>query len=55
MPTQSSLAAVPRAWVEVDLDALVRNARALERHARTRLLPMVKADAYGLGTGRHGT
>jgi len=33
----------------VDLDALVRNARALERHARTRLLPMVKADAYGLG------
>lgn len=49
MPTQSSLAAVPRAWVEVDLDALVRNARALERHARTRLLPMVKADAYGLG------
>ncbi len=49
MPTQSSPAAVPRAWVEVDLDALVRNARALERHARTRLLPMVKADAYGLG------
>lgn len=49
MPTQSSLASVPRAWVELDLDALVRNARALERHARTRLLPMVKADAYGLG------
>lgn len=49
MPTQSSSAATPRAWVEVDLDALVRNARALERHARTRLLPMVKADAYGLG------
>lgn len=49
MPTQSSLAVMPRAWVEVDLDALVRNARALERHARTRLLPMVKADAYGLG------
>lgn len=49
MPTESSLAPRPRAWVEVDLDALVRNARALERHARTRLLPMVKADAYGLG------
>lgn len=49
MPTESSLAAPPRAWVEVDLDAVVRNARALERHARTRLLPMVKADAYGLG------
>jgi alanine racemase len=40
---------LPRAWVEVDLAALVRNARALERQSRTRLLPMVKADAYGLG------
>jgi alanine racemase len=49
MPQESSLAARPRAWVEVDLEALVRNARALERHAQTRLLPMVKADAYGLG------
>lgn len=49
MPTQSSLHAKPRAWVEVDLAALLRNARALERHSRTRLLPMVKADAYGLG------
>lgn len=49
MPTQSSLATTPRAWVEVDLDALVRNARALQRHAQARLLPMVKADAYGLG------
>src|SRR5690606_23925681 len=49
MPTQSSLEAKPRAWVEVDLAALLRNARALERQSRTRLLPMVKADAYGLG------
>lgn len=49
MPTQSSLDAKPRAWVEVDLAALLRNARALERHSGTRLLPMVKADAYGLG------
>jgi alanine racemase len=49
MPTESSLDANPRAWVEVDLGALVRNARALERHSRSRLLPMVKADAYGLG------
>lgn len=38
-----------RAWVEVDLGALVRNARALAAHARVPLLPMVKADAYGLG------
>jgi alanine racemase len=49
MPTESSLDAKPRAWVEVDLAALQRNARALERHARAPLIPMVKGDAYGLG------
>jgi alanine racemase len=49
MLKESSLEAKPRAWVEVDLGALVRNARALERRARNRLLPMIKADAYGLG------
>lgn len=38
-----------RAWVEVDLGALLRNARALASHARVPLVPMVKADAYGLG------
>ncbi len=38
-----------RAWIEVDLRALVRNAQALAAHARVPLLPMVKADAYGLG------
>jgi alanine racemase len=38
-----------RAWVEIDLDALLRNARALADRARVPLLPMVKADAYGLG------
>lgn len=38
-----------RAWVEVDLDALVRNARALYEHAGKPLVPMVKADGYGLG------
>ncbi len=38
-----------RAWVEIDLGALCRNAAALARHARVPLLPMVKADAYGLG------
>ncbi len=37
------------AWVEVDLDALARNARTLSRRAGVPLLPMVKADAYGLG------
>jgi alanine racemase len=40
-----------RSWIEVDLAALVRNARALAKHARKPLLPMVKADAYGLGVG----
>ncbi|PHX98129.1 MAG: alanine racemase [Gemmatimonadetes bacterium] len=38
-----------RAWIEVDLGAVVRNARALIACARKPLLPMVKADAYGLG------
>jgi len=35
--------------VEIDLDALARNARTLSRRAGVPLLPMVKADAYGLG------
>ncbi|HSA55775.1 MAG TPA: alanine racemase [Gemmatimonadaceae bacterium] len=38
-----------RAWVEVDLGALERNARVIARRAGVPLLPMVKADAYGLG------
>lgn len=38
-----------RAWVEVDLGALRRNGAAIARHAGVPLLPMVKADAYGLG------
>jgi len=39
-----------RAWVEVDLSTLVHNARTVQTAARSaRLLPMVKADAYGLG------
>ncbi|MHB1310796.1 MAG: alanine racemase [Gemmatimonadaceae bacterium] len=38
-----------RAWVEVDLGALVRNGAALARYAGVPLVPMVKADAYGLG------
>jgi len=33
----------------VDLGALVRNGAALMRHAGVPLVPMVKADAYGLG------
>jgi alanine racemase len=40
-----------RAWVEVDLDALCANAEHVRRTAgpEAKLLPMVKADAYGLG------
>jgi len=42
---------VTRGWLEIDLGAIVRNARAMA--ARTpRILPMVKADAYGLGAVR---
>ena len=38
-----------RAWVDIDLGALLRNGQALVKHARVPLLPMVKADGYGLG------
>jgi alanine racemase len=41
-----------RAWVEVDLGALLRNAAAVASQAGVPLLPMVKADAYGLGAVR---
>jgi alanine racemase len=38
-----------RAWVEVDLGALVANAKTIAARASARLLPMVKANGYGLG------
>ena len=38
-----------RARVEIDLGAIQRNATAVARRAGVPLLPMVKADAYGLG------
>jgi alanine racemase len=38
-----------RARVEIDLAAVQRNAAAIARRAGVPLLPMVKADAYGLG------
>jgi alanine racemase len=38
-----------RAWLDVDLGALVRNARRFQKLIGAPLLPMVKADAYGLG------
>jgi alanine racemase len=41
-----------RAWVDVDLGALRRNGAAIAARAGVPLLPMVKADAYGLGAVR---
>ena len=41
-----------RAWVEIDLGALVRNGRRFATAAGVPLLPMVKADGYGLGAVR---
>ena len=46
---ESMSAPKSRAWVEVNLAALVENARAVARFAGTRLLPIVKANAYGAG------
>ncbi|MGK2934193.1 MAG: alanine racemase [Gemmatimonadaceae bacterium] len=39
------------ARLDIDLSAVVRNARALADRSGTRLMPMVKADAYGTGVG----
>ena len=41
-----------RAWVDIDLGALLRNGTTVGTHTRVPLLPMVKADAYGLGAIR---
>lgn len=41
-----------RAWVDVDLGALLRNGTTVATQTRVPLLPMVKADAYGLGAVR---
>jgi len=38
-----------RAWVDIDLGALLRNGTTVSTQTRVPLLPMVKADAYGLG------
>ncbi|HEY3012716.1 MAG TPA: alanine racemase [Gemmatimonadales bacterium] len=38
-----------RAWVDVDLAALVANARTVAAVSGSRLLPMIKANGYGLG------
>ena len=43
---------IRRAWVEIDLGALLRNGAKIAAHAGVPLLPMVKADGYGLGAVR---
>jgi alanine racemase len=40
-----------RTWLDVDLAAVVANAEAFQGLVRQPLLPMVKANAYGLGVG----
>jgi alanine racemase len=49
--TSPSTAPRSRAWVEIDLDAIGANAQQIQRVVgpSVGLLPMVKADAYGLG------
>lgn len=38
-----------RAWVDVDFDAIAENARTIARVSGAPLIPVIKADAYGLG------
>ena len=47
--TTTFSAETSRAWVDVDLAALVANARKVAAVSGNRLLPMVKANGYGLG------
>jgi alanine racemase len=50
--TTPSPCATARAWVDVDLAAVAANAAELARISGGRLLPMVKANGYGLGAVR---
>jgi alanine racemase len=47
--TKSNPPVPDRAWLDVDLAALRRNARRFQELIAAPLLPMVKANAYGLG------
>jgi len=47
--TTTSPCETDRAWVDVDLSALVANAKTVAAISGGRLLPMVKANGYGLG------
>jgi alanine racemase len=52
LPISALSRQLSRAWLEVDLSALHRNAERFARTAGVPILPMVKADAYGLGAVR---
>ena len=47
--TKSNPHETDRAWLDVDLGAVVRNARRFQQRIAAPLLPMVKANGYGLG------
>ena len=47
--TRQSRTAHERAWVDIDLGALRQNAADIARRAGVPIVPMIKADAYGLG------
>lgn len=49
MPAESIDPECARAWLDVDLAALAVNARHMRARAGVPLLPMIKADGYGLG------
>ncbi len=40
---------IGRAWLEIDLDAIARNYDAICAVAKTQVIPVIKADAYGHG------
>ena len=47
--TTSNFTDAPRVWADIDLGAVLSNARTVADTSGTRLLPMVKADGYGVG------
>lgn len=47
--TTSNSTVAPRVWADIDLGAVLSNARTVAAASGTRLLPMVKADGYGVG------
>ncbi len=53
MPTPAPASLEPRTWVEIDLDALRHNATAVRNQVgpERRIMAIVKANAYGHGTG----